>query len=450
MPEGQTLYYRFSRFLERHLPTGLFQRALIILVAPMLLLQTIMTGLILDRHWDNVTKALSRSVAREVGLLMQLYNDSDKTPGDIAKIVALANNRLELGLTIERDAALPAPLPEPFFSPVDIRLKRYLEWEVTRPFWVDTLRSDNFIDIRIEPEPGLMFRFLMPKTRAYAANTNVILLWMLVSSLLLLGIAVTFLRKQIAPILELAEAAQSIGTGRDVGDFQPRGAAEVRLAGRAFLEMRDRLARQVEQRTAMLAGVSHDLRTILTRFKLELAVLGDGPKVRPLKEDVEEMQRMLEAYVAFVKGDGGEAPVLADVGPLVTAAARTAERKSGKIAIEVPEGLQARIKPNAFRRLLANLIGNATRYAKTVAVKASIDDKTLTVTVDDDGPGIPASKRAEAFRPFVRLDNARNLDETGTGLGLAIALDIARAHGGDLRLDDSPKGGLRAVIEIPV
>jgi two-component system osmolarity sensor histidine kinase EnvZ len=450
MSDRRTLYYRFSRFLERHLPSGLFPRALIILVAPMLLLQTIMTGLILDRHWDNVTKVLSRTVAREVGLLMELYRDSDKSAAAIAQIVTLANNRLELGLGIERGTVLPAPLPEPFFSPVDIRLKRYLEWEVPRPFWVDTLRDDKIIDIRIEAEPGLIFRFQLPKTRAYAANTNVILLWMLVSSLLLLGIAVTFLRKQIAPILELAEAAQSIGTGRDVGRFQPRGAAEVRLAGRAFLEMRDRLARQVEQRTAMLAGVSHDLRTILTRFKLELAVLGDGPKVRPLKEDVEEMQRMLEAYVAFVKGDGGEDPVLADLGPIITAAARTAERKSRKIDIDVPDGLQVRLKPNAFRRLLANLISNATRYAKSVVVRASVADRMLTVTVDDDGPGIPPAKRAEAFRPFVRLDNARNLDETGTGLGLAIALDIARAHGGDLRLDDSPKGGLRAVVEIPV
>jgi two-component system osmolarity sensor histidine kinase EnvZ len=162
------------------------------------------------------------------------------------------------------------------------------------------------------------------------------------------------------------------------------------------------------------------------------------------------MQRMLEAYVAFVKGDGGEDPVLADLGPIITAAARTAERKSRKIDIDVPDGLQVRLKPNAFRRLLANLISNATRYAKSVVVKASVADRMLTVTVDDDGPGIPPAKRAEAFRPFVRLDNARNLDETGTGLGLAIALDIARAHGGDLRLDDSPKGGLRAVIEIPV
>lgn len=442
--------YHLNRFLERHLPEGLFQRALIILVAPMVLLQTIMTGLILDRHWDNVTKSLSRSVAREVGLLVELYAESDRSGAGQAKIAALASGRLNLSLEFKPGEALPEPLPDPFFSPVDIRLKRYLDWELARPFWVDTLRGDGLIDIRVMADEGLVIRVLVPEERAYAANTNALLIWMLVSSLLLLAIAVFILRKQISPILDLAAAAQRFGTGRDTEKFTPRGAAEVRQAGQAFLDMRDRIARQVEQRTAMLAGVSHDLRTILTRFKLELAFLGDGPKVQPLKEDVEEMQRMLEAYMAFVKGDGGEATELADVGQLVAAAARTAERTPGAIEIDVPEGLKVQLKPNAFRRLLANLIGNAVRHARNVNVAAKVDDHRLTVTVDDDGPGIPADKRAEAFRPFVRLDNARNLDETGTGLGLAIALDIARAHGGDLRLGDSPKGGLRALAEIPV
>lgn len=449
MPRS-TIYHQFNRFLERHLPSGLFQRALIILVAPMLLLQTIMTGLVLDRHWDNVTRSLSRSVAREVGLLTELYTLSSKTPGDVQRIEDYANRRLDLGLTFVRGEALPAPLPEPFFSPVDIRLKRYLDWEAGKPFWVDTLRDDGMIDIRVEAEPGLVLRFLMPEGRAYAASTNGILIWMLASSLLLLGIAIMFLRKQISPIVDLARAAQSFGTGRDAAGFHPRGAAEVRQAGIAFLDMRDRIAKQVEQRTAMLAGVSHDLRTILTRFKLELAFLGDGPKVKPLKEDVEEMQRMLEAYMAFVKGAGGEATELADVGQLITAAVRTAERQPGIIGVAVPAGLKAHLKPNAFRRLMANLIGNAVRHAKAVSVVATASDGRLTIMVDDDGPGIAAHQRVEAFRPFVRLDNARNLDETGTGLGLAIALDIARAHGGDLRLEDSPKGGLRAVTEIPL
>ncbi len=218
----------------------------------------------------------------------------------------------------------------------------------------------------------MIFRIRTDEERAYAASTDVLLLWMLVSSLVLLAIAVIFLRKQITPIVDLAKAAQSFGLGRDTGDFHPRGATEVRQAGEAFLDMKDRIERHVEQRTAMLAGVSHDLRTILTRFRLELAFLGDGPKVKPLKEDVEEMQRMLEAYMAFVRGDGGETAEEVELSGLIRSAATAADRESGRVAVSVPGGLSAKLKPNAFRRLLDNLIGNAVRYAAHVSVAAAV------------------------------------------------------------------------------
>ena len=278
-----------------------------------------------------------------------------------------------------------------------------------------------------------------------------LLLWMLISSLLLLGIATIFLRNQIRPITDLAAAAQSFGTGRDVGDFRPRGAREVRQAGEAFLDMRDRIARQVEQRTAMLAGVSHDLRTILTRFKLELAFLGDGPKVQA----AEGRRRRDAAHARGLYGLRQRRRRRASRAKWISqawcmAAVRTAERDGTEVDRRTSRPACVRVKPNAFRRLLSNLLGNAVRHATSVWVTAVVADKLLTLTIDDDGPGIPADKRADAFRPFVRLDDARNLDETGTGLGLAIALDIARAHGGELRLEDSPKGGLRAVVQIPV
>ncbi len=446
MPDSGNLYHRFNRFLERHLPRGLYQRSLIIVIAPIVLLQTIMAGVILDRHWDNVTKVLAHSLAREIGLVADLYNRTDKSDAALANIEQVANKRLDLGLDIVRGEKLPPPVTRALYSLVDEKLTRYLTRETGRPFWIDSSGKGGIVDIRVEVEPGLIFRIRTDDDRTYAAHTDALLLWMLLSSLVLAGIAVVFLRKQITPIVELANAAQSFGLGRDTGDYRPRGAAEVRRAGEAFLDMKDRIGKHVEQRTAMLAGVSHDLRTILTRFRLELAVLGDGPKVRPLKEDVAEMQRMLEAYMAFVKGAGGEVAADTDLSPLFHGVVR----KSENLTLGVPDGLRARIKPNAFGRLLANVIGNAVRYAKHVAVKASIENHLLTVTVDDDGPGIAPERRSDAFRPFVRLDNARNLDETGTGLGLAIALDIARDHGGDVRLGDSPMGGLRAEIVIPV
>jgi two-component system osmolarity sensor histidine kinase EnvZ len=277
---------------------------------------------------------------------------------------------------------------------------------------------------------------------------------MLMSSLLLLGIAAVFLRNQIRPILELSKAAQNFGMGRDTAEFKPRGAAEIREAGLSFLDMRRRIARHVEQRTAMLAGVSHDLRTILTRFRLELAVLGDNPKIHPLTEDVDEMQHMLEDYMAFVKGDGGEQAADTGLREAVNAAVESVERdrpdSDANIEAAAVPDLTLHLKPKAFRRLLINVISNAVRYGTRVSISGEIRDERLWIYVDDNGPGIPHDQRDHAFRPFVRLDNSRNLDETGTGLGLAIALDIAHAHGGDIFLDDSPMGGLRVTIKVPV
>ena len=442
-------YFRFNRFLERHMPTGLYYRSLIIVIAPIVLLQTIMAGIILERHWDNVTKVLGRSLAREIGLVTDLYDRSDKSEAAIKEIELVANKRLKLGLKITRGETLPAPIDRTLYSLVDDKMTKYLERETGRPFWIDSTAQDGKVEIRVEADKGLIFRIVTEEDRAYAAGTFPLLFWMLLSSFVLLTIAVVFLRKQITPIVELAKAAKGFGMGREVFDFRPRGASEVREAGLAFVDMQHRITRHVEQRTAMLAGVSHDLRTILTRFKLELAFLGNGPKVKPLKEDVEEMQRMLEAYMAFVRGDGGEKTEAVNLAQMFGSVASAVTRGKSHVALDVQD-VDVNIKPNAFRRLISNLLGNAVRYAKHVQVKGGVENRLLTILVDDDGPGIPVENREDAFRPFVRLDHARNLDETGTGLGLAIALDIAHAHGGEIKLDESPAGGLRAVVLIPV
>ncbi len=444
-----TLYFRFNRFLERHMPTGLYYRSLIIMIAPIVLLQTIMAGVILERHWDNVTKVLGRSLAREIGLVTDLYDRSDKSEAAIREIELVANKRLMLGLEITRGDVLPAPINRTLYSLVDTKMTKYLERETGRLFWINSTAQDGKVEIRVEVQKGLIFRILTDEDRAYAAGTFPLLFWMLLSSFVLLTIAVVFLRKQITPIVELAKAAKGFGMGREVADFKPRGASEVREAGLAFVDMQHRITRHVEQRTAMLAGVSHDLRTILTRFKLELAFLGNGPKVKPLKEDVEEMQRMLEAYMAFVRGDGGEKSEAVNLAQMFNSVSTAVARGKSHVALDVQD-VDVNIKPNAFRRLISNLLGNAVRYAKHVKVKGGVENRLLTILVDDDGPGIPVENREDAFRPFVRLDHARNLDETGTGLGLAIALDIAHAHGGEIKLDESPAGGLRAVVLIPV
>lgn len=449
MPQ-QGLYYRFNRFLERYTPRGLYRRALLILIAPIVLIQLIAGGIFLNSHWDQMTKVLGRGLSNEIGLLMTMYQSSDKSPQAIKQLQLLAKERLRIDMKLRRNEPLPVQGEVPFYFLFDSKMQKYLARETGKPFWINSNANDGKVEIRIEAEKGLVFQFLVQEERAYAASTPWILASMLLSTLLLSTIAVIFLRNQVRPIVDLATAAQAFGLGRDVQTFAPRGAAEVRLAGQSFLDMKRRIARHVEQRTAMLAGVSHDLRTIITRFRLELAMLGDNPKVQPLKDDVAEMQRMLEDYMNFVRGDGNEQSSTVDVADIVESTVATINRDSNRIRLKKLPLMTVQLKPNAFRRLLANVLGNAVRHGENVEVSSEIRDDRVWIYVDDDGPGIPPDKRDDVFRPFVRLDAARNLDETGTGLGLAIALDVAHAHGGDIMLEDSPLGGLRVAVKIPV
>jgi two-component system osmolarity sensor histidine kinase EnvZ len=295
-----------------------------------------------------------------------------------------------------------------------------------------------------------VLRVFARRSQAYASNTHIFLLWMVGTSLVLLTIAVPFLRNQIKPILQLAEAAESFGKGRPTPrDFKPRGAEEVRRAGLAFILMRERIERQIEQRTAMLTGVSHDLRTILTRFRLQLALAGRKIDTAALNKDIDDMQSMLEGYLDFARGEALEDTGRFDLAACFDKFRQEAALRRNALAATIDGRSEIQVRPHAFARLLANVVGNAFRYARNVSIMAVHRGGTLTITVDDDGPGIPADKREDVFKPFVRLDAARNQDDSGTGLGLAIARDIARSHGGDITLEDSPMGGLRAVVKVP-
>jgi two-component system osmolarity sensor histidine kinase EnvZ len=293
-------------------------------------------------------------------------------------------------------------------------------------------------------------RVFAPRGAAYVSNSHIFLGWMVGTSLVLMIIAVLFLRNQIRPILRLADAAESFGKGREVPDFRPRGASEVRRAALAFIEMKRRIERALEQRTAMLAGVSHDLRTVLTRFKLELAMLGSNPEFDAMKKDVDEMARMLEAYLAFARGDSGEQSAPTDMAAFLQELKTDAERHGHAANVTFRGHPIVTVRPAAFKRCLGNLVSNAARFAPSISIAGHRDHRWLTVTVDDDGPGIAPNLREEVFKPFLRLDDARNQDEVGTGLGLAIARDIARSHGGEIVLSDSPLGGLRATVRVPV
>jgi len=355
-----------------------------------------------------------------------------------------------LRFSILHDEALPPPAAKPFFSLLDVKLSRQITNKVGLPFWIDTVDQSEFVDVRIKVDTGLIFRFVTEQSRAYASNTHIFILWMVGSAIVLLWVAIIFLRNQIRPIQQLADAAHSFGIGHDVPDFRPRGASEVQSAARAVLRMKERIEGHVEQRTTMLAGVSHDLRTILTRFKLQLAFLEDTDQIRELRNDVDEMQHMLEDYLAFVRGDEGEAAIEVNLGDLLSKVAQDAGVDRARVSVDVDDDLDIRARPNALKRCIGNLVNNACRFGERVEISARADDHTVVIAVDDDGPGIDAAHREDVFRPFVRLDDARNQDEGDSGLGLAIALDIARSHGGDIALATSPLGGLRAEVRVPL
>jgi two-component system, OmpR family, osmolarity sensor histidine kinase EnvZ len=442
------LHDRASATVKSVMPKGLYARALLIIIAPMVVLQSVVAFLFMERHYNLVTQRLSAGVVQDIATLIEVYKLYPQEP-DHAKLRRIAQEKL--GLVVDFLAAneLPPPGPKPFFSLVDQALSEELRKQVGRPFWIDTVGRSALVEIRVKLDNAVM-RVLAPRSVAYVSNSHIFLGWMVGTSLVLITVAVLFLRNQIRPILRLADAAESFGKGREAPDFRPRGAREVRRAAHAFMEMKRRIERAIEQRTAMLAGVSHDLRTILTRFKLELALLGESPEVEAMKKDVDEMGRMLEAYLAFARGDSGEHSAPTDMSAFLEELRTDAERNGHKSSVQFHGHPIVTVRPAAFKRCLANLVSNAARHAPSISITGHRDHRWLTVTVDDDGPGIAPHMREEVFKPFLRLDDARNQDEGGTGLGLAIARDIARSHGGDIMLSDSPLGGLRATVRVPV
>jgi two-component system osmolarity sensor histidine kinase EnvZ len=445
IPEG---WRRMSRALNSVMPKGLYARALLIIILPMVILQSVIAFVFMERHWNVVTQRLSAAVVQDISALIDIYRgypqDADQT-----QIRRIAQDRLGLVVDFLPLSEMPPPGPKPFFSLLDQALSEELRRQIGRPFWIDTVGKSALVEIRVQLDNTVM-RVFARRSAAYASNSEIFLLWMVGTSVVLITVAIIFLRNQIKPILRLADAAESFGKGRDAPNFRPRGAREVRRAAQAFIEMKTRVERAIEQRTTMLAGVSHDLRTVLTRFKLELALIGDSPEVEAMRKDVDEMARMLEAYLAFARGDLGEASAPTDMAAFLDELKLDAERNGHRATVAFHGPPVVTVRPAAFKRCLGNLVSNASRFASAIEITGHRDHRYLTVTVDDDGPGIPPDLREDVFKPFLRLDDARNQDEGGTGLGLAIARDIARSHGGEITLGDSPFGGLRATVRVPV
>ena len=438
----------WPRLFKRWLPTSLFGRSLLIIVLPVGLMQIAVTWAFFDAQWQTVTSRLSEGLAGDVAWVVETYQ-SDPSPVGFAKLTRQADRSLGLSVALQADRNLPTSYRESPIVPVDRALKRALGDRLDQPFWFDSTRYPAYLDIRVQVKGGVL-RIIAPRDRAMATKSHIFILWMTLATVLLTGVSILFIRNQVRAIERLADAADAFGRGGDVPQFKPYGAREVRKAAHAFIAMKERIQRHIDQRTALLASVSHDLRTPLTRLKLEAALAEPSPRVDAIKRDLSEMEHMIDEYLAFARGQGGEAVEETALRPLIEAVADGALRGGAMLSLEIDGDLVAKVRPNTLKRALSNLIMNAAAHGERVVVAAHARAAGgVEIMVDDDGPGIPPDRYEEAFKPFNRLDEARNQNEKGVGLGLAIARDAARGLGGDLTLDRSPLGGLRAIVRLP-
>ena len=433
------------RILKRRVPTSLFARSLLIIVLPIVVMQVAVTWAFFDAHWRTVTSRLSDGLAGDVAWIVGDYNTD---PSSLGRIADRAEQSLDLSVALQDGRDLPKGRRNALFLPVDQSIQQALTDRLNEPFWFDTTRYPAYVDIRVKVKGGVL-RILAPRERAFVTNGHIFVMWLAGATFILTSIAVLFIRNQVRAIERLAEAADAFGRGADA-DFKPYGAREVRQASQAFLDMKDRLQRHIEQRTTLLASVSHDLRTPLTRLKLELALAEPSARLEEMKRDLAEMEHMIDEYLAFARGQGGESVETVAVRGLIEEVSEGAKRAGAEVSLKPGPDLMAAVRPNAFKRALSNLVMNAAAHGERIEVEARRSaGGGVEILVDDNGPGIPPERYEEAFRPFSRLDEARNQNEKGVGLGLALARDMARGHGGDVTLDRSPLGGLRAVVRLP-
>jgi len=443
----QCSFYLRGRWIKHLLPKSLFGRTILIIVLPTFLALSVATFVFFDRHWYTVTRRMTNAVAGEVGVMIDMLAQVDGTAQREA-LLRSAESKLDLFVTFVPGRRLPRHVTH-YGSPLREMLRKALDERLAFPHLIDLKQEPGTVFIFVEVPKGLYIA-QVPQRRIYTPTTEVFIGWMIGSSFLLSAIALLFMRNQMRPVRRLADAAEAIGKGQDVPWFKLEGATEVRQAGAALLVMNDRLRRAIVQRTTMLAGVSHDMRTPLTRMKLELAMMPESAHTRGFHADIGEMETMLEAYLAFARGEEAEQSTPTDIGAMLHDIVEATKRENPNISLTIQDAITLKIRPNAMKRCLANLIGNALRYGTKANVTLAMQEYAVAILIDDDGPGIPEEKREDVFRPFLRLDESRNQETGGVGLGLTIARDIVRAHGGDIDLEVSPEGGLRAKVWLPV
>ena len=414
-----------------------------IIILPIILMQLAVAYIFFNAHWSRVTASLSNSIAAEIAFAVELY-EQDPTSDRVAQLDDLMRPNMELSIDFISLDNLPDAERKSFFSNLDRTLRQAMNKSITDPFWFDTTRYPNHIDIRIKVDGGVL-RFITTRDRVFAPTGFMFIFWLLTTTILLTGISILFAKNQARPIIELARAADAFGRGQNIDRFKPSGATEVRLAGHSFLKMRQRLQRQIEQRAAFLAGVSHDLRTPITRLKLHFAI--DESSDHNAENDLIEMEQMLEGYLDFARGNTSEKREPQRLDIIISNALK---KYSQDIEFKCNLSPIMKVQTISFTRAINNLVSNGLKYGTNVRVSLEQTDEVILIDIEDDGPGIPEDQRSDAFQPFHRLDDARNQNIEGVGLGLAIARDIIQSYGGNLILGDSHMGGLKARIRLPL
>ena len=437
------MFSGLNRIIKNLLPKQLFYRGLLIVAMPIIILQITISIVFLDSLWIKTTKGMTRALVSEVKTFIDAY-DNDKTNKEF--VIVLFKKHLKFNVRYVKNKALPEKLTDRWYSPIDRSLRREIKSK-NLEYWYDTTSYKYLVDLKIKYKDGY-FQFFIPRNRLTSASARIFAFWITLPALLMIAVALIFLKNQTRPIIKLAKASEKFGRGEDIGDYVPSGAFEIRQAGYEFERMRKRIIRHLNQRSEMLSGISHDLRTPLTRIKLQLALIKDKEISNKLSENIDEMEKMLNEYLQFSSSTSTDKNELFDISDLIFKIISKYENQ--KINLEQEEKVFFNGKKNLIQRCLDNLIGNALKYAKIVNIKHEKLKKNIFITIDDDGPGIPEKEYENVFKPFYKIDKSRNESKSSVGLGLSISSDIIRSHGGNIELGKSKLGGLRIKISLPI
>ena len=436
------MFYGLNKFIKKILPKRLFYRSLLIVAVPIIGLQLIISIVFFDSLWIKTNKGMTRALVGEIRTFINVYENEEY---DKEFLILVFREHLDFNVKFEPLKILPSKDKERRFSPIDRTLRRELKAKFTN-YWFDTTSYKNLIDLRIKYEDGY-FQFYVPKERVTSSSARIFALWITMPAFLLITISIIFLKNQTRPIISLAKASEKFGRGEEIGEFRPSGALEIRQAGYEFDKMRKRITRHLNQRSEMLSGISHDLRTPLTRIKLQLAFIKDKEISNKLSNDVSEMEKMLNEYLQFASSSSEEKTETFDISELLESTVIRYEKK--EITTDIPERVFLDGRKSLIGRCFNNLIDNSIKYSNNILISLKKSANSIIIIIDDDGPGIPKNERENVFKPFYKIDKSRSDSKSSVGLGLSIASDIIRSHGGNISLETSPANGLRTKIFLP-